>query len=164
MNIYRKTIAFLIFLSFVILSYTENDFLSELTTQWVAAVLSYFVGIIPATAGNILFLKMDDHIVPILITFGCTGFMFISVYTLIMFVMPGISLKHRFISLLLLPFIYLSNIARIVVGIMLGVHTNVRLMSLFHDTVGQVFVFIFMAGMLLIFLNIYGYIKLSRSL
>jgi len=164
MNIYRKTIVLSIFLSFVILSYTENEFLSELTTQLVATVLSYFVGIIPATAGNILFLKMDDQIVPILITFGCTGFMFISVYTLIMFVMPGISLKHRLISLLVLPIIYLSNIARVVVGIMLGVHTNIPLMVLFHDTVGQVFVFIFMTGMLLIFLNIFGYIKLRRSL
>lgn len=164
MSLYKRKIIILVILSFTIITYFENIFLSELTSRYVATVLSYFVGIIPATAGNILFLKMNDYIVPILISFGCTGFMFISIYTLVMFIMPGISLKHRFISLLLLPLIYLVNIARIVLGIILGIYTNIRTMIFFHDTVGQVFLLIFTVVTLVMFLNIFGYIKLKRDL
>jgi exosortase/archaeosortase family protein len=83
---------------------------------------------------------------------------------LTMFVLPEISLKHRLISLLLLPLIFLANIARIVLGIILGLYTDIHTMVLFHDTVGQVFVLIFMVAALLIFLNMFGYIKLKRGL
>jgi exosortase/archaeosortase family protein len=81
---------------------------------------------------------------------------------LTMFMLPDITLKHRLISLLLLPMIFLSNIMRIVLGILLGIHTNMHLMVLFHDTLGQVFVLISMVAMLLIFLNVFGYTKLKR--
>ncbi len=164
MNIYRKTIVILIVLSFVILSYTENDFLSELTTHCVATVLSNFVGITPVTAGNILFLEMNNYVVPILISFGCTGFMFISIFALAMFIMPGISLTHRIISILLLPLIYFANIARIVLGVIIGNYTNISMMTFFHDTVGQMFLLIFTVVALVLFLNILGYIKLKRNL
>lgn len=164
MNIYRKAAVSLIFLSFIILSYTENNYLPELTTQSVATVLSYFVGITPVTAGNMLFLKMDNYVVPILISFGCTGFMFISIFALAMFIIPGISLAHRFISLLLLPLIYFANIARIVLGVIIGNYTNISIMTCFHETVGQVFLLIFTVSTLVIFLNVLGYIKLKRDL
>lgn len=164
MSRYTRKMIILTILSFTILTYFENILFSELTTRYVATVLSFYMGIAPVTAGNVLFLKMDDYIIPILISFGCTGFMFISIFTLVMFMIPGISLKHRFISLLLLPLIYLANIARIVLGVILGIYTNVRMMTFFHDTVGQVFLFIFMVGILIIFLNIFGYIKLKRGL
>lgn len=164
MNIYRKAAVSLIFLSFIILSYTENNYLPELTTQSVATVLSYFVGITPVTAGNMLFLKMDNYVVPILISFGCTGFMFISIFALAMFIMPGISFTHRVISLILLPVIYFANIARIVLGVIIGNYTNISMMTYFHDTVGQVFLLIFTVSTLVIFLNVLGYIKLKRDL
>lgn len=164
MNICRKMIVIIIFLSFIILSYNENDYLSELTTQSVATVLGYLFGITPVTAGNILFLKINNYIVPIVISFGCTGFMFISIFALAMFIIPGISLAHRFISFLLLPLIYFANIARIVLGVIIGNYTNISMMTCFHDTVGQVFLLIFTVSTLVIFLNVLGYIKLKRDL
>ena len=81
-----------------------------------------------------------------------------------MFLMPKISLKHRLLSLLALPLIYLVNIARIVLGVMIGSYTNIRMMTFFHDTVGQVFLLIFTVAALVLFLNIFGYIKLKRDM
>jgi exosortase/archaeosortase family protein len=159
-----EKIIILIILTFTILMHFENRFFSELTSQYVATSLSYFIEITPVTAENILFLKMNDHIVPILISFECTGFMFISIFILTIFMMPNISLKHRLVSLLLVPLIYLANIARIIMGLTIGIYTNIHTMILFHDTVGQVFLLIFTVLLLLIFLNISGYIKLKRDL
>lgn len=153
-----------IILVFTILMYLKNIFLSELTSRYVATILKYFIGINPVTVGNILFLRMNNHIVPIIISFECTGFMFISIFILAMFMMPNISLRHRFASLLLLPVIYLANIARIILGITLGIYTNIDTMVLFHDTIGQVFLLIFTVLILLIFLNICGYVRLKRGL
>lgn len=164
MSLYNRKSIIIVILCFTILTYFEHKFLSEITSQYVATVLSYFVGIIPATAGNILFLKMNDHIVSILISFECTGLMFISIFILTIFMMPKISLKHRLLSLLLLPLIYLINIARIVIGIILGIYTNIHTMIFFHDTVGQIILLIFTVMALVIFLNIFGYIKLKRNL
>lgn len=163
MSIYTKKMILLMTLSIIIFTYFENILISELTSRYVAIFISYFVGIIPITTGNILFLKMNDHIVPILISFECTGLMFISIFILTMFMLPDIKLKHRFISLLLLPLIYLANVARIVFGIILGIYTNISMMNLFHDTVGQVFLLIFTVVALLIYLNICGYIKLKKD-
>lgn len=164
MSISTRKVMVLILLCFTILAYFENIVLSESTSRYLATVLSYFVGITPVTEGNILFLRMDDHIFPILISFECTGFMFISIFILIMFLMPKINLKHRLLSLLALPLIYLVNIARIVLGVMIGSYTNIRVMTFFHDTVGQVFLLIFTVAALVLFLNIFGYIKLKRDM
>ena len=151
-------------LSFIILTYFNNIFFSELTAQYVVSILSYFIGVVPIIAGNIIFININDNIVPIFISFECTGFMFISIYTLMMFMMPAISLQHRLISLLLVPVIYLANIARIAFSVILGIYTDVPMMVYFHDTVGQVFLLIFTVLILLIYLNIFGYIKLRRVL
>lgn len=164
MSRFTRIVIIVTILSFTILMYFKSIFLSEIATQYVATVLNYFIGIVPVTAGNILFLNMNDQIVPILISFDCTGFMFISIFILIMFMMPEISLKHRIISLLLLPLIYLANVARIVFGIILGINTNIRMMTFFHDTVGQVFLLVFTVVALVLFLNIFGYIKFKRDL
>lgn len=164
MSTYTRKIIVLMILSFIILTYIYNIFLSKLTAQYVASILSYFIGIAPVIAGNILFININDDIVPILISFECTGFMFISIYTLMMFMMPAISLQHRLLSLLLVPVIYFANIARIVFSVILGIYTDVPIMTYFHDTVGQVFLLIFTVLTLLIYLNIFGYIKLRRVL
>ncbi|WP_370574143.1 hypothetical protein [Methanomethylovorans sp.] len=164
MNISRR-LTVLIILSFIALTYFKNAVLCELTNRYVATLLGHIIGIVPATSGNILFMKMDDYIVPILISFECTGLMFISIFLLTMFILPDIRLKHRLLSLLLLPMLYLANLARIIIGISLGAYTeDTHLMTLFHDTLGQVVLVIFTIVTLLVFLGTFGYIKLKRGL
>lgn len=138
--------------------------LPQITVRIIATIMQYFIGIIPITVNNSILLVIGGQIVSVNISYECVGAYIILLFPFVIFLTPKITLKHRFASLLFLPFLYASNIVRITLGILAGVTTGeIQAMELFHSTVGQVFMFGFLVACYLLFLSMFGYYKMPQK-
>lgn len=145
-----------------ILGYPEYRPLPQITTHFVAAIMSHIVGVMPITSNSLMFFNIDDHVTTISISPECSGFILMSTFVLITFLMPNIDIRHRLVSVLTLPVIYMANIIRIVLCILLGIYTNTYVMVLAHESVGQVFLLVVTTGIYIRFLKMFGYLRFRK--
>ena len=84
----------------------------------------------------------------------CCGLILFAMFVIAVFLVPKYSYKHRCIALLFLPLIFFGNIFRIALGIFIGYHFSADSSVFFHDTFGQMFIFIWVIACFLIWLKI----------
>ncbi len=71
----------------------------------------------------------------------CAGIALFSVFLMGAFIVPGFKLKHRLLSILFVPLLFLGNSLRILLSILVARYYSVDLSIFFHDTLGQVIIF-----------------------
>jgi exosortase/archaeosortase family protein len=84
----------------------------------------------------------------------CCGLILFAMYFIAIFLVPNFSYKHRFIAVLFLPLIFFGNIFRIALGIVIGCHFSVDASVFFHDTFGQILIFVWVILCFLLWLKI----------
>jgi exosortase/archaeosortase family protein len=84
----------------------------------------------------------------------CSGLILYSMFVLGIFIVPSFSLKHRIISLCFIPFLFLGNTLRIVMGILIGYQFDAEASIFFHDTFGQIIIFFWVIICFIIWLKI----------
>jgi exosortase/archaeosortase family protein len=145
-----------------IFGYPEYKPLPQITAYFVAALMSYVIGVMPITSNNLMFFNIGDRVTTISISPECSGFILMSTFVLITFLMPNIDIRHRLISVLTLPVIYMANIMRIVLCILLGIYTNTYVMVLVHESIGQVFLLVVTTAIYIRFLKMFGYLRFKK--
>lgn len=86
----------------------------------------------------------------------CSGVVLMMIFPLIIFLIPGINIRHRLGSLLFLPILYFGNLLRIVLDVQLGLAYGTTALEFFHDTLGQVFIFLWAIIVYIVWLRIFG--------
>jgi exosortase/archaeosortase family protein len=78
----------------------------------------------------------------ITVSADCSGFLIMMVFLVTVFVSPGFRRRQKLMALLIVPIILAGNMFRIFAAIMLGYGYGVGVMVVFHNTLGNVFMFI----------------------
>lgn len=149
----------LIFALFLVAGYPNYNPLPIITVSILASMLYFVIGVTPLHVGNELILNISDSIVRVNVSTECSGAMLLFIFAILMFIMPGIENKDRYLSLLLLPIVYGLNVIRIFVSAVTGIYTDLNMLVLVHDSIGQVFILVSSVSLYLIYLYKLGYIR-----
>jgi len=84
----------------------------------------------------------------------CCGLILFAMYFIAILIVPNFSLKHRFVAILILPLIFLGNIVRIALGIIIGYFFTVDASVFFHDTFGQLLIFMWVIVCFMLWLKL----------
>jgi exosortase/archaeosortase family protein len=77
------------------------------------------------------------------------------IFPLIIFLLPYFSLRQRIASLFFVPLLFMGNVFRIVIDVLIGVRFSTEMLIFFHDGIGQVFIFAWAIGCYIIWLSIF---------
>ena len=143
---------------YLLLQYPEYKPLPEITAKGVSYILSPIFGFQPLNYNNIILLNLENRIITLTVSPECSGILVISIFIFVIFITPKIKLKHKFLSLLFVPLIIFLNIIRIALGVVVGTRmSSTEILLIFHNSLGQVFLFFVLITVYIIFLKIYGY-------
>jgi exosortase/archaeosortase family protein len=84
----------------------------------------------------------------------CCGLILFAMFFIAVFLVPNFSYKHRLIAVFFIPVIFLGNILRIAFGVIIGYHFSADASIFFHDTFGQMFIFVWVIVCFLLWLKI----------
>lgn len=85
----------------------------------------------------------------------CSGVALAIIFPLIIFLLPYFPLRQRIASLFFVPILFLGNVLRIVIDVLVGIHFSTESLIFFHDGIGQVFIFAWAIGCYIIWLLIF---------
>lgn len=140
------------FILYIILSFPDFYPFPHITSQILAFILNQ-IGIYAFPHGNELIV---DNLPILHISAECSGIILMSIFPLTIFLIPHFSAKQRMASLLFLPVLFLGNIVRILIDILVGLNFSVSALIFFHDSVGQILVFLWAIGAYFIWLKLFG--------
>ncbi len=140
-------------IAYLILGYPAYQPLPQVTAQADAWLLNA-VGIHAVSYGRFLVASFPAADCIYELSYECCGLILFSIYFIVVFLVPNFSYKHRFIAVLFLPLIFLGNIVRIGLGVMVGYHISIDASIFFHDTFGQILIFIWIIVCFLAWLKI----------
>ena len=143
--------------TFLILSYPGFEPIPEITAGAAAIVMTIYFGVTPTVYENHIFLDMHNNIYPMTVSPECSGIIVVALFIIVIFLIPDISLKHRFYSFFFAIPLYLANVLRIVSSVIVGDNTNIETLAWYHGTIGQLLIFLAMIVIFAIFLKIFGY-------
>lgn len=113
----------------------------QLTSQAVGFVLR-FVGVDAVALGSQMVLNFDNVTRTVAVSADCSGFLIMMVFLLTIFISPGFGRRQKLTAFIVVPIILAGNIMRIFIAIMLGRAYGIDAMLVFHNTVGNVMIFI----------------------
>lgn len=151
-----RSIVLLMLAGYIIASYPNYETLTSLTVASLAMVSSLYIGVIPIHESNSIFFNFNG-ITPLIVSPECSGLTVITVFTAIVWLVPCVSIKRRTYALLLIPVLFAINVSRLLIAVIIGDKFSVDALSVYHGTLGQLFIFVTMIMCFAIFM------KLGRS-
>ncbi len=122
----------------------------EFATGSVTLILTLF-GYQVVHMGSMLLI---DGFNPVQISAECSGIVILLVFIFTIHVLPVISFKHKVSSLLLLPLLLIGNVLRLLLSIITGVLISPQAMIFVHDTIGQIFIFLWAILLYIVWLRV----------
>jgi exosortase/archaeosortase family protein len=148
-----RTSIILTCIAYLIVGYPTYEPLPKITSAADTIFLNT-IGIHTVNTGRFLVVSFPsvDRIYEL--SFECCGLILFSMFVIAIFVVPSFSYKHRFIAMLFLPLMFFGNIFRIALGIIIGYQFSADASMFFHDTFGQILIFIWVIVCFLLWLKI----------
>lgn len=148
-----RTALILVCIAYLIVGFPSYEPLPKITSNANALFLNT-IGVHTVNEGRFLVVSFPttDRIYEL--SSECCGLILFAMYFIAIFLVPNFSYKHRFIAVLFLPLIFFGNIFRIALGIIIGYHFSVDASVFFHDTFGQILIFIWVILCFLLWLKI----------
>jgi len=84
----------------------------------------------------------------------CSGIILILIFILTIHALPFLSNKQKVSSFVLIPVLFLGNIIRLLMSILVGVYSTKEAMVFVHNSFGQVFLYIWAIGMYIVWLKV----------
>ena len=84
----------------------------------------------------------------------CSGLILYAMFLIGIFIVPYFSFKHRLIALAFLPVLFFGNALRVMASILVGFHFTAKASEFFHDTFGQVLIFLWVLLCFIIWLKV----------
>jgi exosortase/archaeosortase family protein len=139
--------------AYLIVGFPSYEPLPKITSNADAFFLNT-IGMQTITEGRFLVVSFPEVNRIYELSSECCGLLLFAMFLIAVFVVPSFSYKHRLIAVLFLPLIFFGNIFRIALGIIIGYHFSADASVFFHDTFGQIFIFIWVIACFLIWLKI----------
>jgi exosortase/archaeosortase family protein len=148
-----RTALILSCVAYLIIGFPSYEPLPKITSHANALFLNT-IGVHTVNEGRFLVVSFPtvDRIYEL--SSECCGLILFAMYFIAIFLVPNFSYKHRFIAVLFLPLIFFGNIFRIALGILIGYHFSVDASVFFHDTFGQILIFVWVIVCFLVWLKI----------
>lgn len=142
-----------VMIGIIVYFYPKYDILTNFTVKVVVLLSSLYLGIVPAYYENNIFYNFHGSTTTLTISPECTGLFVILMFLSVVWVVPNVSLKNRIYAFIFAPIIYLSNIIRLLIAVIIGDKMNTDALVLFHGTAGQLFIFLVLIGCFVVFIN-----------
>lgn len=154
----KKTYILSVILLGISLHYISYEFLPKLTVAILSNLINLIFGYYPVYTDNTLLLSIKNVITPINISPECSGISLIIISVILVFLLPNIKFKDRLKSIFLIPIIYILNIFRLMLSLIVGIYfNNAYLILLIHDTIGQLIIIIMVITVLICYLEYIHY-------
>jgi exosortase/archaeosortase family protein len=124
-------------LVYAVLAFPGFEPFPRLTAKATASVLDS-VGIKSAVVGKII---VTEGFSPLNVTAECSGIILVFVFILTIHLLPVMRFSRKLGSLMLIPAIFLGNVLRLVMSVMIGQSLGADAMRFYHFSIGQIFVF-----------------------
>lgn len=140
-------------IAYLIIGFPSYDPLPRITSNADAFFLNT-IGVHTVNEGRFLVVSFPNMDRIYELSSECCGLILFSMYFIAVFLVPNFSFKHRLIAVLILPLIFFGNIVRIALGIVIGYHFSVDASVFFHDTFGQLLIFIWVIVCFMLWLKV----------
>lgn len=150
--LWLKLLVIGVILYYLITNFPDFHPFPEVTAFLVAELLGLF-GVIAVNWGHLL---VVEGLPGLEVSAECSGIILMMIFPLTIFLIPSVDIKHRLASLFFIPILFLGNIIRITVDVLIGIHYSTDLLIFFHDTIGQVFIFFWAITLYLIWLRLFN--------
>lgn len=139
--------------SFLLFSYPIYYPLPQITATTSSFILNN-IGIDSAYDNTYVVASFKDYDRIFELSRECSGIILFSMFLLGIFIVPGFNVKHRLLALLFIPLLFIGNVLRIVLGIVIGYKYSINAAVLFHNSVGQVLMFLIIITCYVIWLKL----------
>ena len=161
LSFYARIAIILLIVGYIIIAYPGFYPIPKATGSLVAKILS-FINIKASSNGTYLLVAFPGYSRILELSAECSGIVLFSLFALIAFIVPDIPMKHRFLILPLIPLLFVFNLGRIILGIVLGYNISVDFLVFFHNTLGQVFMFFGAILIYMLWLSFLGHFPTER--
>lgn len=141
--------------TYTFLSYPRFYPFPDLTSVSVAPLLR-LVGIQAASLNRFLIVGFGNTSRSLAISGDCAGVIILIVFIAVIFLSPYFKLTHKFTSFIFIPLVLAGNILRIFIAVILGNSVGIKAMLIFHNTAGNVFMFMWAVACYLLWLTMIG--------
>jgi exosortase/archaeosortase family protein len=143
----------LLSVAYLIVGFPSYEPLPKITSNADAFFLNT-IGVHTINEGRFLIVSFPEANRIYELSSECCGLILFAMFFIAVFLVPNFSYKHRFIAVLFLPLIFFGNIFRIALGIIIGYHFSADASVFFHDTFGQILIFVWVIICFLLWLKI----------
>ena len=143
----------LVCVAYLIVGFPSYEPLPKITSNADAFFLNT-IGIHTVNEGRFLVVSFPETNRIYELSSECCGLILFAMFFIAVFLVPNFSYKHRLIAVLFLPLIFFGNIFRIALGIVIGYHFSADASVFFHDTFGQILIFIWVIICFLLWLKV----------
>jgi exosortase/archaeosortase family protein len=143
----------LLCIAYLIIGFPSYEPLPKVTSNADAVFLNT-VGLHTVNEGRFLVVSFPEANRIYELSSECCGLILFAMFFIAVFLVPNFSYKHRLIAVLFIPLIFFGNILRIALGIIIGYHFSPEASVFFHDTFGQILIFIWVIVCFLVWLKI----------
>jgi exosortase/archaeosortase family protein len=135
-RLYSFTVIILL-IGYILLAFPLFEPFPSFTAEVTSSVL-HLIGVNSSAVDNVL---VSEGFNPLNVTLECSGIILVLVFIVTIHVLPVMELGKKAGSLLLIPGIFLGNVLRLAMSVVIGEHFGQEAMQFFHFSIGQVFVF-----------------------
>jgi exosortase/archaeosortase family protein len=143
----------LVCIAYLIVGFPSYEPLPKMTSNADAFFLNT-IGVHTINEGRFLVVSFPETNRIYELSSECCGLILFAMFFIAVFLVPNFSYKHRLIAVLFLPLIFFGNIFRIALGIVIGYHFSADASVFFHDTFGQILIFIWVIICFLLWLKV----------
>jgi exosortase/archaeosortase family protein len=140
-------------LAYLIIGFPSYEPLPRITSNADAVFLNT-LGVRTVDEGRFLVVSFPKTDCIYELSSECCGLILFAMYFIAILLVPNFSFKHRFVAILILPLIFFGNIVRIALGIIIGYLISVDASMFFHDTFGQLLIFMWVIVCFLLWLKL----------
>jgi len=149
-------LGFLVSIALYLLLYFPNYYPFPQMTANILSVILNRIEIDSSVHGSYLLVAFPGISRILELSAECSGIALFSMFLLVIFIVPGFSLRHRLAAIPLLILVFMGNVVRIFSGILLSFYFTPEFLVFFHNTFGQVLIFFFSIGAYIIWLLMTG--------
>jgi exosortase/archaeosortase family protein len=139
--------------AYLIIGFPSYEPLPGITSHADAVFLNT-IGIHSVNEGRFLIVSFPKMNYIYELSSECCGLILFAMYFIAIFLVPSFSFKHRLIAVFILPLIFFGNIVRIALGIIVGNLISVDASMFFHDTFGQLLIFVWVIVCFILWLKL----------
>jgi len=153
---YARIAIIILIASYIIVAFPSFYPFPQLTTKSLDIILNN-MDIGAVSEGTFLIVGFPEYSQIIQLSAECSAIALFVMFLLGIFIVPKFSLKHRLMAIPFIIVIFLGNLLRILIGILLSIQWNhPEFIIFFHDTFGQVIIFFWVIGSYIAWLKLTG--------